>query len=456
LLVTLMSILIATWVARRITQPIKALETGAQALRRHEAVPLAATGVQEVDQALDAFGVLSQALIEHEKERSRHMELIRASEERLRATVDTAFDAIIVIDEDGVVRSVNPAVERIFGYQIDEIVGKNVTLLMPEVYRGAHGDHVDAYRRTGIARAIGIGREVEGLRKDGTTFPVELSVAEWRMGEKRFFTGIVRDISVRKQAEEERHTLLAELLHASRLSEIGRMAAAFAHELNQPLTAVSSYIGGCRRILRAGIDDEERTQRLLGVMEQANAQALRAGQVIRQLREFIGTGQRERTIEDARNVMREACAFAMTTAKHNGILVRFDINQAGHILVDKIQFQQVVINLVRNAIEAMDSSPRKELDLGLALRGGKSEVSVSDTGSGIDPEMAGRLFKPFSTTKSEGMGIGLSVCREIVEAHDGKIWAEPNPGGGTVFRFALPLVRDDEMLAKTASHPPAT
>jgi signal transduction histidine kinase len=243
--------------------------------------------------------------------------------------------------------------------------------------------------------------------------------------------------------EEQRVKAEAALAHASRLSEIGQMAAALAHELNQPLTAVASYIGGCRRILTSDVNDQERMRKLKDVMERANVQALRAGEIIRRLREFIGTGQRERTIEDAASVLRAASTLAIADAKHHHISIRSDISGAGRIIVDKVQIQQVIVNLVRNAIDAMAACPLKELTIGLGTKDDRIEVSVSDTGSGIAPEIAAQLFKPFTSTKDQGMGIGLSICREIIEAHHGKIWTEPNPGGGTVFRFTLPLVRHD-------------
>ena len=216
LLVTLLSVLLATWAARKITKPIEALETGAQALRRNEPVSFAATGVPEVDHALDAFGRASKALIEHEKERLQSEQLLKASEERRRAIVDTATDAIVVIDEGGIVQSFNSAAERIFGYQASEVVGNNVGMLMPEPDRTAHDGYIDTYRRTGRAKIIGVGREAEAKRKDGTTFPVDLAVAEWRMEGKRFFTGIMRDITKRKQAEEHVRFIMRELSHRTK------------------------------------------------------------------------------------------------------------------------------------------------------------------------------------------------------------------------------------------------
>jgi C4-dicarboxylate-specific signal transduction histidine kinase len=228
---------------------------------------------------------------------------------------------------------------------------------------------------------------------------------------------------------------------------MGQMAAALAHELNQPLTAVTSYLGACRRLLAQGGNDAggdaARRAKMHDVMNLAGAQARRAAEIIRHVRQFVGSGQTERTVENAARVIRDASTLAITAARHKGVQVRSDFSAAGEVVVSKVQIQQVIVNLVRNAVEAMDASPRKELDISISATHEFIEVAVSDTGPGLSPEIVNRLFKPFSSTKQKGMGIGLSVCREIVEAHHGKIWVEANPGGGTVFRFTLPLARDE-------------
>jgi C4-dicarboxylate-specific signal transduction histidine kinase len=235
-------------------------------------------------------------------------------------------------------------------------------------------------------------------------------------------------------------------VHASRLSEIGQMAAALAHELNQPLSAVASYMGGGRRILSGDAEcDTECRRKLIVVMEQASAQALRAGEIIRRMRELVRVGESEKVIEDVSAVLLDAAYLATVAAKHGGVAVEQDFAECGAVLVDKIQIQQVVLNLVRNAIEAMATSPKKVLTLKLASHPEHVEFSVIDTGVGLSEAMTDRLFSPFSSTKDDGMGIGLSVCREIIEAHGGKIWAETNLQGGTVFRFTLPLILQDDL-----------
>ncbi len=247
------------------------------------------------------------------------------------------------------------------------------------------------------------------------------------------------DISERILVEEERRTLQTELLHVSRLSAMGQMAAALAHELNQPLTALAVYVGACTRLLEGDLDDDRRSK-LQQLLSSMSHEALRAGEIIRRIREFVHKGDTVKKLERAATVMHEASTLALTAAKHQGVDVHVDVDAPGQILVNKVQIQQVVFNLVRNAIEAMETSSRKELTIGLRELNGEMEVSIADTGVGLAPEIIDRLFMPFSSTKASGMGIGLSVCRNIIEAHDGRIWAEPNPEGGTIFRFVLPTV----------------
>lgn len=425
LLVTLVSVALAVQVARRITGPIAAMERGARALRRRRQPEQVPTGVREVDHALEAFDVAAREL--------------QASEERYERLANATKEGVLICDGDRIVEA-NAGFLRMTGCAPDAVLERPLgEFLAPDA-------RDDALVR--LARSEGDAFEAVARRCDGSTFPVELSGSAVTFNGRDMRVALVRDLTAEKRAEEDRRALQNELMRASRLSEIGRMAAALAHELNQPLTAVASYIGGCRRLLRSNPLDAETIRKLGEVMDLANAQALRAGEVIRRTREFFGTGQTRRTVEDAATVMREASTLAIAAAKHNGIAIRADIGPAGHILVDKVQIQQVIVNLVRNGIEAMEDSPTKELAIALAARPDSIVLSVSDTGPGVSADMADRLFKPFSSTKSHGMGIGLSVCREIVEAHDGRIWAEPREGGGAVFRFSLPVV-SEELAGRT-------
>ncbi|HWU54375.1 MAG TPA: PAS domain S-box protein, partial [Rhizomicrobium sp.] len=358
-------------------------------------------------------------------------------EAHLQSVLDTVPDAMVVIDTRGVIRSFSATAEKLFGYSAAEVIGSNVSMLMPQPYRGQHDGYMARYMATGERRIIGIGRLVVGQRKDGSTFPVELAVGEMRSGDRRFFTGFLRDLTERQQTQQRLQDLQAELIFMSRFTALGEMASTLAHELNQPLTAAASFMNGARRLLSSGRLDD--MSAITGAMDSAAEQMLRAGQIIKRLREFVARGESDRRPEDLRKLIEEASALALVGVKQTGARVTFDFHPTvGTVLVDKIQIQQVILNLMRNGIEAMEGSERREMVVATrAIDDTTVEVSVSDTGSGIAPEIAEKLFQPFITTKRQGMGVGLSISRTIIEAHGGKLWAEPNPGGGTVFRLTL-------------------
>jgi two-component system sensor kinase FixL len=367
-----------------------------------------------------------------------------AREAHLASILDTVPDAMIVIGEDGIVQSFSSAAERLFGYSAAEVIGKNVKMLMPSPYRENHDDYLRRYMRTGERRIIGIGRVVVGERRDGSTFPMELAVGEMRSSDRHFFTGFIRDITQRQKSEARLQELQSELVHVSRLTAMGQMASALAHELNQPLLAIVGYMKGSRRLLESGAAD--RSDSLRDAMDKAGDQALRAGQIIRRLREFVGRGDSERRVESVKKLIEEASALALVGTKDQGVRVRFQFDPAVDlVLVDKVQIQQVLLNLLRNAVEAMEASQRRELVISTAAGDGEMvAVSVADTGSGIAQDLMAQLFQPFVTNKRHGMGVGLSICRTIVEAHGGEITVEPNPDGGTVFRFTVRAASEED------------
>ena len=368
----------------------------------------------------------------------------RAREAHLTSILDTVPDAMIVIDERGIIHSFSSAAERLFGFAPAEVVGTNIKRLMPTPYRENHDGYLERYLRTGERRIIGIGRLVVGERKDGSTFPMELAVGEMRSSNQRFFTGFIRDLTERQQTEARLQELQSELVHISRLTAMGEMASALAHELNQPLSAIANYMKGSRRMLEAGTDD--RSALLRDAMDKAAEQALRAGQIIRRLREFVARGESERRVESVKKLVEEASALALVGAKDQGVRVRFQFDPTiDFVLADKVQIQQVLLNLLRNAVESMESSPRRELAISTAAdKDDMLAISVADTGSGISPDIMSHLFQPFVTNKPHGMGVGLSISRTIVEAHGGQIGASPNASGGTTFRFTLRAVTQEE------------
>src|SRR6266699_1535555 len=288
-----------------------------------------------------------------------------AREAHLASILDTVPDAMIVIDEDGIVHLFSSAAERLFGYTAAEVIGKNIKMLMPSPYRENHDDYMKRYLRTGERRIIGIGRLVIGERKDGSTFPMELAVGEMRSGERHFFTGFIRDITERQESEVRLQELQSELVHVSRLTAMGQMASALAHELNQPLLAIAGYMKGSRRLLEGSA--EETSSLVRDALDKAGDQALRAGQIIRRLRDFVARGDSERRIESVKKLIEEASALALVGTKDQGVRVRFQFDPAvDPVLVDKVQIQQVLLNLLRNAVEAMEASQSRELVISTA------------------------------------------------------------------------------------------
>lgn len=365
-------------------------------------------------------------------------------EAHLRSILATVPDAMIVIDEFGVMQSFSATAERLFGWTAGEVIGRNVSMLMPSPYREAHDGYLERYKRTGERRIIGIGRVVVGERRDGSTFPMELSVGEMETSH-RFFTGFIRDLTDREATELRLQSLQSELVHMSRLTSMGEMASALAHELNQPLSAIANYMKGSVRLLDAPEIDRALVRNALA---SAGEQALRAGQIIRRLRDFVSKGEAERRIESLPKLLEEAVALAMIGAKEQSVRVRYRLDpDLELVLADKVQIQQVALNLMRNAIEAMEASSKRELTITTApSEDGLVEIAVADRGPGISPEVEETLFQPFMTTKSQGMGVGLSISRTIIEAHGGRIWMTPNPGGGSVFRFTLPGVSEGDLI----------
>ena len=368
-----------------------------------------------------------------------------AREAHLKSILDTIPDAMIVIDPKGRIQSFSSAAERLFGRTAEDVVGKNVSMLMPSPYRDGHDGYIERYLRTGERRIIGVGRVVVGERSDGSTFPMELAVGEMKSNDQLFFTGFIRDLTERQKTEGRLQELQSELIHISRLTAMGEMASTLAHELNQPLSAISNYLKGARRILDGAAQNAPTL--VAEALDKASEQSLRAGQIISRLRNFVARGKAERAVESLSKLLEEASALALVGAKDQGVKVRFDLDTSNDlVLADKVQVQQVVLNLIRNAIEAMAELPTRQLVISSAADDGAMvKVSVSDTGSGLSPDILPQLFQPFITTKQHGMGVGLSISKTIIEAHGGRLWAEPNPGGGTVFHLTLKLAGNEDI-----------
>jgi two-component system, LuxR family, sensor kinase FixL len=492
------------------------------------------------------------------------------TELEFRAVLDAAVDAIIVIDHDGMIEEFSRAAERVFGYAAAEVIGQNVRLLMPAPYQGEHDGYMRRYMETGQPRIIGIGREVQARRRDGSTFPCDLAVGRVRGTEPPRFIGFIRDITARKEADErlrrseaelqlaqelanlgnyvmhpdgrtadyfspqlyrilgvasddpsvgreeffgrwvhpgdrqrvldafahmdagqapldieyqvvlpdgsvkhlhhiaqallgpdgriakhvgtihditdrrraedEARVLQERLTHFSRLSTMGEMAAGLAHEINQPLSAIATYAQACQRLIRdPGHDPAD----VLSALEQINAQALRAGEVIRRLRNFVKNREVKREPVNCSRLLEDLRTLAETDARLHNIRLRLDCEEPlPTVQADPIQLQQVVLNLVRNAIDAMAEVPEDRREVILATRMAADrevEITVTDQGTGLAAEATQHLFNPFFTTKAGGTGLGLAISRSIVRAHGGRLWHTSNDVCGVSFHFTLPV-----------------
>lgn len=367
------------------------------------------------------------------------------SEAHLRSILATIPDAMVVINDRGRILSFSAAAEMMFGYSESEIRGKNVSTLMPSPDRERHDGYLAHYMRTGERKIIGIGRLTTARRRNGNTFPIELEIGETRMGDERIFTGFIRDLTERQESELRLQDLQSELAHVGRVSEMGTLASSLAHELNQPLTAVANYCESARDLMEGGVDDET-IALVREALDEATKQTLRAGEIVRRLRDYISHGALELRPESVARLVREANALALVGSRENGIEVQVDLDaESDTVFVDRIQIQQVLVNLIRNAIDATIDSPVRSIVIStVGEPKGFVTFGIDDTGSGISEEVAAQLFQPFITTKEKGMGIGLSICRTIVEAHGGRIWFESARPSGTSFRFTVPAVDEEE------------
>jgi len=357
----------------------------------------------------------------------------------LRALFDAAVDGIIVADESGVIVEFNKAAERLFGYTAADVLGKPLTILMPEPDRSAHDSYVERYLRTGEARIIGIGRDVQGLRADGQKVPIALSVGEIDGGRARRFIGLIRDLSAQRAAEQEAHQLQNRLAHVGRFSLMGEMAAGLAHELNQPLSAIVNYAQAGRRMSERAEPD---AAAIAECYEKITAQAMRAGHIIDRLRDFLRKDDSTKADIDINDLVLSTLPLVAADTRAAGIPIETRLGDGlPHVNGDLIELQQVLMNLTRNAVDAMRDSPDKDqgITVATALAGnGEVQVTVVDHGPGVSPQLAESIFLPFVTTKREGLGVGLAISRTIVRAHDGELFCRRNPAGGAVFGFKLP------------------
>lgn len=361
--------------------------------------------------------------------------------EELQALLDAAVDAIIVIDSGGQIEKFNQAAEQMFGFSAAEIIGKNIALLMPEPDRSAHDAYLRRYSLTGEARIIGIGRDVQAQRRDGTVFPASLAVGRVAGTDPARFVGFIRDISARVAAERTAAQAQERLTHVARLSTLGEMAAGLAHEINQPLAAITTYAQACQRQLDKGEAPDAADIR--EALVEIGRQALRASEVVRRLRSLVAKREVRRVPLRCNLLLEDVVSLARPDLRANDVRLRLDVAPGlPDVMMDPVQLQQVLINLLRNAIDAtlQSGDARREITLRALSTLGNVEISVHDHGPGLGPDVLSKVFNPFFTTKPHGTGLGLAISRTIVQAHGGTLAHREEPGGGACFYFTLPTL----------------
>ena len=363
----------------------------------------------------------------------------QATESYLRSVVDTVPEAVITIDARGRILSFNRIAQDMFGYTAAEVVGQSVDMLMDTGIDFSHRHHLALYRRAGEDPVFGRARRVVARRKDGTRFPNALFISGTVCEGRRVFTGFLRDLTAQEEADAHLHELQNELIRMSRISAAGTLAAALAHELNQPLTAIANYVQSCSALVSRHKGHVPKD--LEKALHEAGREALRAGEIVHRLREFVSRGTLERQLVAPRHLADIARDLGAVGAKARNIKCTLRIAQdLPLVLVDEIHIQQVLLNLIRNGFEALTQGG--EISISATRQDQMICFCVADNGPGIEPGKEDSIFEAFITGKADGMGMGLAICRTIVEAHGGRLWHAPVAGGGAAFYFTLPIAED--------------
>jgi len=360
------------------------------------------------------------------------------------AVMDALIEGIIITNDEGRIERCNKASVEMFGYRQDEIIGQNISILMPPADGGAHHTYIDHYLRTGKAKIIGTGRELTARHKDGTIFPIHLAIGEINRDGAVRFIGMIRNLTDNKKAEERTLRMHTDMITASRLTTMGEMAAAIAHEINQPLTAISNYASASERLLAHGTDHLEDVKTAL---RHIKTQSHRAGDIIRKLRSFVKSESVDLVPTDMNTIIDEIKPLAEVDANANNIAISFDVStNLPEIIADQLQIQQVLLNLLRNGIDAMrDNAPEdRRLELHCYISTPDTvRIDVVDHGHGITEEASKKMFHPFFTTKSTGMGMGLAISHTIIKSHSGALSFSNNLSGGATFSVTLPTKMAD-------------
>lgn len=374
----------------------------------------------------------------------------KGAEEKTRLMLELAANAIILVNATGHLLLANPQVEKLFGYSQTELIGQPVEILVPESARVSHPHQREQFLANPSVRAMGAGRDLHGRHKDGSEFPVEIGLNPIHTGDELLVVVSIVDITERKRSEENARRHLAELAHAGRLSTMGEMLSGLAHEINQPLAAAANYARACVRFAQSG--DQVTKEQLQEWMEKAAAQVDRASEIVKRLGSFLKKDRSRRTVLNLNQLVNDVIGLSRLlippSGSRNPAFIDVDLNESlPAVFADKVQIEQVLLNLIRNAIEAVEELPDDQRRLIIRTEPGSKLilVSVTDNGQGITLEHQSQLFNPFFTTKSEGMGLGLSISRSIIEAHDGRMLVESRPDHGTTISFLLPIYQQDNL-----------
>jgi two-component system sensor kinase FixL len=362
------------------------------------------------------------------------------SENAFDALMDAAADAIVIIDGHGSIERFNRAAEEMFGYMEKDVIGRNVTLLMPEPEHSRHDSYLTRYRATGKAAVIGKGREVTGLHKNGISFPIFLSVGEFKRAESNRFVGIIQNLSEVRATQEQVRKLEEQLLHADRLVILGELTAGIAHEINQPLTAIAAYADAGQKLIERSSDTPH--QDINSIYERIGEQSRRAAEVVQRLRKLVRSGTVSKARHDINQIIRHTLLlFEFEINKSNTELLFHPLESLKTLYVDEIHIQQIMVNLVKNSLDAISQAGREDgrIEIRVSKVAADALISVSDNGPGVPDSDRKHLFESFFTTKPGGVGLGLSICKTIATAHGGNLKYSKPEEGGSCFTLSLPL-----------------
>ncbi len=387
------------------------------------------------DQGCSMLGIIMDAT-----EREKRAELLQAKEYELRSILETVPEAMITVDEAGLVRSFSTAAERLFGYTTEEIAGYDIRTLLPDFARAK------ANPAAGFALKTTVGHNRQGDR-----MPVELVLGETTIGREHISIAFVRDLSEQIATQTRLNELREQLLHASRVSAMGEMGAGLAHELNQPLTATANFLGAAH--MRLGMSDVDggSPDQVRKLVELANLEVLRAGEIIRRMRAFVARGELNIRASALNELIGDALQLAWLGTRHAGVHLHYQPSpSAPLVLADHVQIQQVLVNIISNALETfvVDRTEKPEIMIFVMEQGDDNVlIRLLDNGPGFPSTIIGRPFEAFVSTKARGLGLGLSICRRIVEGHGGTLTLANRPEGGAVIEFTLPVYRDTDVRA---------